>query len=41
MDRNCISMQVWFERTVRIGMITILLAAIFQSYAYAAAADRQ
>ena len=29
-------LQDWFERTVRIGLITILLAAVFQNYAYAA-----
>lgn len=26
-------LQTWFERTVRMGLITVLLAAIFQDYA--------
>ena len=27
-------MQTWFERTLRMGLITVLLASIFQSYAH-------
>lgn len=34
MWHEVVALQVWFERTVRIGLISILLAATFQPYAY-------